>query len=83
MTRAERPTPDLPSTWAINASVYIVEKQVAGKNRKIHAGLARGCRGVEQVIDLDTTRDRARELVATAKKHGADPKVIGERIEVT
>lgn len=63
------------------ASVYIVEKQVAGKNMKIHVGLARGRKGDEQVIDLDSARERAHELVATAKKHGANPKVIGERIE--
>ena len=63
------------------ASVYLVEKQVAGKNMKIHVGLARGRKGDEQVIDLDTARERAHELVATAKKHGANPKVIGERIE--
>lgn len=63
------------------ASVYLVEKQVAGKNMKIHVGLARGRKGDEQVIDLDTARERAHELVATAKMHGANPKVIGELIE--
>jgi len=76
-----------PTGFAIRvgkkASVYIVEKQVAGKNMKIHVGLARGRKGDEQVIDLDTARDRARVLVATAKKHGANPKVIGERVEAS
>ena len=65
------------------ASVYLVEKLVAGKNMKIHVGLARGRKGDEQIIDLDTARDRARELIATAKKHGAHPKTIGERIEAS
>ena len=48
------------------ASVYLVEKQVAGKNPKIHAGLARGRKGDEQVIDLDTARERAHDLGAWA-----------------
>jgi len=65
------------------ASVFLVEKLVAGKNMKIHVGLARGKKGDEQVVDLDTARDRARELVATAKKHGANPKSIAERIEAS
>ena len=65
------------------ASVYLVEKLVAGKNMKIHVGLARGRKGDEQVIDLDTARDHARELIATAKKHGANPKTIGARIEAS
>ena len=74
-----------PTGFAIHvgkkASVYLVEKLVAGKNMKIHVGLARERTGDEQVIDLDTARDRARELVATAKKHGANPKAIADRIE--
>ena len=76
-----------PTGFAIRvgkkASVYLVEKLVAGKNMKIHVGLARGRKGDEQVIDLDTARDRARELVATAKKHGANPKAIADRIEAS
>jgi integrase len=76
-----------PTGFAIRvgkkASVYIVEKQVNNKNMKIHVGLARGRKGDEQVIDLDTARDKARELIAVAKKHGANPKVVGERIEAS
>lgn len=63
------------------AAVYIVEKQVAGKNMKLYVGLASGRKGDEQVIDLDTARDLAREQVAIAKKHGANPKNIAETIE--
>ena len=55
-----------PTGFAIRvgkkASVYLVEKLIAGKNMKIHVGLARGKKGDEQVIDLDTARDRAREM---------------------
>jgi len=76
-----------PTGFAIRvgkkASVYLVEKQVNNKNMKIPVGLARGRKGDEQVIDLDTARDRARELIAVAKKHGVNPKVIGQRIEAS
>jgi integrase len=48
---------------------------------KLYVGLARGRKGDEQVIDLDTARDLAREQVTIAKKHGANPKKITETIE--
>lgn len=63
------------------AAIYIVEKQVAGKNMKLYVGLASGRKGDEKVIDLDTARDLARDQIAIAKKHGANPKHVAERIE--
>ena len=52
-----------------------------GKNMKLYVGLARDRKGNEQVIDLDTARDLAREQATIAKKHGANPKNIAETIE--
>lgn len=64
-----------------NASVFIIEKLVAGKNMKIHVGLARGRKGTETLMPLERARDKARELVAVAKKHGVNPNVVADRID--
>ncbi len=76
-----------PTGFAIRvgkkASVYIVEKQINGKNMKLYVGLAAGRKGDEQVIDLDTARDLARDQVALAKKHGTNPKNVTETIEAS
>jgi integrase len=78
---------DAPTGFAIRvgkkASVYLVEKQVAGKNMKLHVGLARGKKGDEQIIKVEVAREKARLLVATAKKHGANPKHVTEQIEAS
>ena len=78
---------DAPTGFAVRvgkkASVFLVEKLVAGKNMKIFVGLARGKKGDEQVIDVETARDKARALVATAKKHGANPRDVAEQIEAS
>ena len=78
---------DAPTGFAIRvgkkASVFLVEKLVAGKNMKIHVGLARGKKGDEQVIDVEVARDKARTLVATAKKHRANPKNVAEKVEAS
>ena len=75
---------DAPTGFAIRvgkkASVYLVEKLVAGKHMKIHVGLARGKKGDEHVIDVESVRDRARALVAAAKKHGANPRDVAEQV---
>lgn len=65
------------------ASVYLVEKRVAGKNMKIPVGLARGKKGDEPIMELSAARERARELIATAKKHGANPKAISDAVEAS
>lgn len=61
-----------PTGFAIRvgkkASVYLVEKLVAGKNMKIHVGLARGKKGDEQVIDLDTARASSSPLLISAAR---------------
>lgn len=67
----------------LKASVYLVEARVAGKNMKIHVGLARGKKGAEAVIDLAAAREKARELVAVAKLHGANPKAVADRVEAS
>lgn len=63
------------------AAVYIVEKQVNGKNLKIHVGLASGRKGDEKLMELSAARERAHELVGIAKRHGVNPKHVGQRIE--
>ena len=65
------------------ASVWIVEKQIAGKNLKIPVGLARGKKGAETLMDLETARERARGQIAIAKLHGANPKSIADRVEAS
>lgn len=65
------------------ASMYLVEARVAGKNIKIHAGLARVRKGAEAVIDLATAHEKAWELVAFAKLHGANPKADADRVEAS
>lgn len=62
------------------ASTFLVEKKVAGKKLKIHVGLARGRKGAEKPIELAAARAKAFELVAVAKKHGANPKKIAEKV---
>ena len=51
---------DAPTGFAIRvgkkASVYLVEKLVAGRKMKIHVGLARGKKGDEPVIDVESAR---------------------------
>ena len=78
---------DAPIGFAIRvgkkASVYLVEKLVAGKKMKIHVGLARGKKADEHVIDVESARDKARALVATAKKHGANPRDVAEQVEAS
>ena len=56
---------------------------VAGKKLKIHVGLARGRKGAEKQMDLATARQKAFELVAVAKKHGANPKKIADKVEAS
>ena len=63
------------------ASVFLVEKLVAGRKLKIHVGLARGRKGAERPIDLAAARQKAFELVAVAKKHRSNPKNIAARVE--
>ena len=65
------------------ASTFLVEKKVAGKKLKIHVGLARGRKGAEKPIELAAARAKAFELVAVAKKHGANPKKIAEKVEAS
>lgn len=65
------------------ASIFLVEKMVAGKKMKIYVGLARGRKGAEQPLDLTKARANAFDLVATAKKHGANPKKIAEEVEAS
>ncbi|MBG6075373.1 tyrosine-type recombinase/integrase [Polaromonas sp. CG_9.11] len=78
---------DAPPGFAIRvgkrSSVYLVEKQVAGKNMKIPVGLAKGKKGDAVLIDLETARVLADGLIATAKKHRANPKSIADRIEAS
>lgn len=78
---------DAPTGFAIRvgkkASIYLVEKLVAGRKMKIYVGLARGKKADEPVIDVESARDRARALVATAKKHRANPKNVAEQIEAS
>jgi len=64
-----------------NASVFIIEKLVAGKNMKIHVGLAKGRKGTETLMTLDRAREKARELVVVAKKHGVNPNIVADRID--
>ncbi len=78
---------DAPTGFAVRvgkkASVFLVEKLVAGKNMKIFVGLARGKKGDEQVIDVETARDKARALVATAKQHGVNPRDVAVQVEAS
>jgi integrase len=78
---------DAPVGFAIRvgkkASVYLVEKHVAGKNMKIPVGLARGKKGDEPIMELSAARNYARDLIATAKKHGANPKTIADQVEAS
>ncbi len=62
------------------ASVYLVEKHVAGKNMKIPVGLARGKKGDETIMELAEARLEAHKLVAKAKAHGANPKAIEDAV---
>ena len=63
-------------------SVFLVENLVAGMNMKIHVGLACGKKGDEHVIDVESARDEARVLVATAKKH-AGPSLVTLRLPLS
>ncbi len=65
------------------ASIFIVEKLVAGKKMKIHVGLARGRKGTERPIDLGTVRLKAFDLVEKARKHGVNPKVVVDQMEAS
>ena len=65
------------------ASVYLVERKVAGKKLKIPVGLAKGKKGAETPMSLDVARDKAREEIAKAIKHGANPKDIVDQIEAS
>lgn len=65
------------------ASVWLVERQVKGKNLKIHVGLAKGKKGAEPILDIETAREKARELSAVAVRHGTNPKKIADRIEAS
>jgi integrase len=78
---------DAPVGFAIRvgkkASTFLVEKMVAGKKMKIHVGLARGRKGAEKVMSLAEARQKAFELVGLAKKHGANPSKVAEKIEAS
>jgi len=78
---------DAPVGFALRvgkkASIFLVEKMVAGRKLKIHVGLARGRKGAEKTITLAEARRKAFELVQTAKKHGANPKKIADTIEAS
>lgn len=65
------------------ASTYIVEKMVQGKKLKIDVCLAWGKRGAEKPIPIDTAREKAREKIASAVKHGTDPNRIADEIEAS
>lgn len=65
------------------ASTYVVEKMVHGKKLKIDVCLAKGKRGAEKPIPLDTAREKAREKIASAVKHGTDPNRIADEIEAS
>lgn len=65
------------------ASVYLVEKMVAGKKLKIDVGLAKGKRGAEKELPIDRARDIAREKIAAAIKHGTNPNRIADEIEAS
>lgn len=65
------------------ASVFLVEKLVAGKKMKIHVGLAKGRKGAEKPLPLKTARERAFELIGVAKKHGANPKKVADKVEAS
>lgn len=65
------------------ASVYLVEKMVQGKKLKIPVGLAKGKKGAERPIPLDVARDKARDLISVAVKHGANPKKIADEVEAS
>jgi len=65
------------------ASVYLVDKLVAGKKLKIPVGLARGKKGDERPMAIAEAREKAWDLIQTAKRHGANPKHIGDRVEAS
>lgn len=65
------------------ASVYLVEKMVKGKKLKIDVGLAKGKRGGEKKLPIDSARDIARDKIASAVKHGTNPNRIAEEIEAS
>lgn len=78
---------DAPVGFALRvgkkASVFLVEKMVAGKKLKIHVGLAYGRKGAEKKLELPEARRRAFELVEVARKHGTNPKKIADKIEAS
>jgi len=78
---------DAPTGFAIrvgtNASVYLVEKMVAGKKLKISVGLAKGKKGSQRIMSLEEARMAARGLIEKAQKHGTNPKAIVDQIEAS
>ncbi|MGE4240745.1 tyrosine-type recombinase/integrase [Ramlibacter sp.] len=76
---------DAPVGFALRvgkkASIFLVEKMVAGKKLKIHVGLASGRKGAEKQMPLGTAREEAFKLVEVARKHGTNPKKIADKVE--
>ena len=74
---------DAPQGFAVRvgkkASVYLVDKLVAGRKLKIPVAVASGRKGSEPPLPLAQARQRAWELLQQAKKHGAKPLGRGIR----
>jgi hypothetical protein len=65
------------------ACVYLVEKRVQGKKFKIPVGLTKGKKGAERPVHLDVARNKARDLILVAVKHGAKPKKIADEVQAS
>lgn len=76
---------DAPPGFALRvgrtAAVFLVDKRVAGKKLKIPVGLAAGKKGTQKLISLTEARDQAWGLAQLAKKHGANPKGIADKVD--
>lgn len=81
--RSRKAPPGFAIRVGARSSVYLVEKMVAGKKLKIPVGLAKGKKGAEIPMDLDIARDKARDLIATAVKHGTNPNKVAEAIDAS
>ena len=78
---------DAPPGFAVRvgkkASIYLVDKLVAGKKLKIPVGLAAGKKGDEKPMPLASAREKAWDLIQAAKRHGANPKGLLDQAEAS
>ena len=76
---------DAPPGFALRvgrtAAVFLVDKRVNDKKLKIPVGLAAGKKGSQKPIPLTEARDQAWGLAQMAKKHGANPKGIADKVD--